>query len=496
MKTTTGMHGARHGFAITVVLLVTVVAVLAFLFSAATLTIASRSSAAQERNAAQALLAADSGLRTLIARAAVTPYSSADASFEAWIEGNFATLDLGDGVAASLDVIVETEDEITVQSTGVAGTSRRVVVQAFEIIQGPPLPASVSVPGALTSVGSIDSNSNPDVVGRDNTDVAWSYAGVDLCNAVQGDYVVDGSGVLYEVTDEAPSCGTAVQLEVVSNGNLTSLPGTTDVTLRPTAIAEDLLVETVGEDIVSTVQVTSGTRSLFGLGTPVSIGTGDGVVTGAQEDEDGNQFLTIDWTSAPGAGTALEGAVVRRAVASGVTDSDCDIDRKKAASSFPNGCLADQDLSDLFVKTFGITMDQMFSSLPDTQKLQGSDIVSSRTLSGITWVKNPDNNFRDQTGSGILIVENNPGQQLTLNVSNDFVGLIYVIGDAKIAGNGEYSANAIVVDGVTSLDVDVQGTTFIAYDPLAIMRAIAGITFPNPEAGGLGATIANTWRIR
>lgn len=492
MKTNPYPSGTRRGFAITIVLLVTVVAILAFLFSTATLTVASRSSAAQERNAAQALLAADSGLRTLNARAATTPYTASYENFTAWIEGNFTTLDLGDGIEATLDVLDETEDEVMVQSTGVAGTARRVLVQSFRIVSGPPLPALVNVPGALTSVGSVDSNSASALVaGRENTDAEWTYLNVDLCAAATGEYVETSSGVVYQVIDEEPLCGEPVAVRSTS-GTETTLPGDTDITLRPTAIAEDLTVV----DGISTVRVTPGTRSLFGFGTPISIGTGSGIVTAVDEDADGNPILTIDW-NLPGMEPAVanEGAVVRREVVSAVTNGTCDLGNK-GDETFPDGCQPGQDLSELFLKTFGITQDQMFSSLEPAQILQGSDITASRELSGITWVQDPDTNFRDQTGSGILIVEANAGQQMTLNVSNSFVGLVYVIGDAKIAGNGDFSRNAIVVDGVATLDVDVQGTTNIAYDPLAILRAVAGITFPNPEAGALGAAVENTWRIR
>lgn len=480
------MKRSRKGFAITVVLLVTVVALLAFLFSSATLTIASRSSAAQERNSTQALLAADSGLRTLRARSTLVPYTSGYGTFEAWIESNYAALDLGDGVTATLSVVGETANAVRVQSTGAAGTSQRTVVQEFQIVVGPPLPATANVPGALTSVGSIKSNSNATrVIGRANTDAAWTYTNVQLCTAAEGEYVVL-SNVLYRV-DAAPTCGGTVPLTNVATGQSIAIPpaGTTLVTHRPTALAEDLTI-VAGR---STVETTIGAATLFGVGSPISVGVGTGTVAAVD-----GATLTIDWTTEPFP-LPTEGAVVRRAVSSGVTAGACNIGNN-GGTTFPNGCVPGQNLDDLFFKTFGISSPHFLrDSLPASNRLTGNQITTSRTLSGVTWVTNPNNNFRDQTGSGILIIENDPGQTITLNVNNQFTGLIYVIGDAKIAGNAQYPG-AIIVDGLAEVITDVQGTADIFYDPLQLLRALAGITFPNPNAGGLGAALPNTWRVR
>ena len=153
-------------------------------------------------------------------------------------------------------------------------------------------------------------------------------------------------------------------------------------------------------------------------------------------------------------------------------------------------------MSNLFYKTFGISSPSLLrDSLPASQRLTGSEVLDGRTLSGVTWVNDPANNFRGQKGSGILIIENNANQTINLNVGNDFVGLIYVIGNANIQGNAQYQG-AIIVDGVATVDTSVQGTTDIHYDPLKLIRALADITFPNPNPGGLGVPVANTWRVR
>ena len=479
----------RSGFAIVIVVLISAVALLAFLFSSVTLTLASRSSAAQERASSQALLAADSGLKTLRARAAAEPYVVAThGTLTEWLNVEFGTLDLGNGVTAELEVLgTAAPPNVTIQSTGIVGTSRRVLVQAFEIVEGPPVPASVAVPGALTSVGNINNSSNAmRILGRANTVAAWSYANVAACTAMQGEYIVVG-GTAYEVTNE-PSCSSG-SVEVRGGGPFTN--GQL-VNHRPIAIKEPLVV-TGTNTLVSTVEVTDGARVLFGVGTPITIGNGtggvpsQGVVTAVADNE-----LSITWTVPP-IGSPAEGEVVRRAVTSGTTAGDCNV----RAASFPNGCVDDQNLDDLFFKTFGVANPQLLKdSLAGSQVITGSQLGDGRVLSDITWLSNPQNNVRDQTGTGILIIENNPGQSITLNVSNNFTGLIYVIGDANIQGNATM-VGAIVVDGIATVPTNVQGTgEKVAYDPLELTRALAGITFPNPEAGGLGASVDGTWRVR
>src|SRR5690606_17373023 len=71
-----------QGIAIVLVLLVSAIALMTFLFSSAALSLSSRGAAAGERNSTQALLAADSGLNTLRARASTDPYQASDGTFK------------------------------------------------------------------------------------------------------------------------------------------------------------------------------------------------------------------------------------------------------------------------------------------------------------------------------------------------------------------------------------------------------------------------------
>ncbi len=485
-----------RGFAIVIVVLVSSIALLAFLFSSATLTLASRSAASQERGATQALLAADSGLKTLVARAAANEYRpGVHGTMTNWINSTFGTLDLGGGVSAELVLlnVPSAANGAIIQSTGRAGTSRRVLIQEFEIVEGPPIAASVAVPGALTSVGNINNSSNAmRIHGRLNTEAAWTYSPVALCTAAQGEYFVTG-GFTYEVLDETPSCGGPVNVQRVGGATM-SLPGNTSGVHRPIATSQTMTSTTVNGTTTSTVEVTDGARVLFGVGTPITIGTasGGGPSLGTVTAADGN-VLTISWSVPPATTNPPEGTVIRREVSSGVTAGACNI--REAA--FPEGCDGSQNLDNLFFKTFGIADPQLLKdSLSGSQRISNSQLRDGRVLSGITWLTNPENNTRGQTGSGILIIENNPGQSITLNVHNQFTGLIYVIGDANIQGNSEM-IGALVVDGAATISTSVQGNgDKVRYDPLQLARALSNITFPNPDAGGIGGALANTWRVR
>lgn len=518
------MKNSNSGIALVAVILVSAIALITMLFASATLSLGARSAAASERDSTQALLAADSGLNTLRARGSLTPYGGG--SFGDWISENFSSVNLGGGVTASLSVIDETADFVTVQSVGAVGTSRRTLIQEFAIRRGPPVPISVSVPGALTSVATIKSqNAALCVTGKSNREEDWTVTRVvsewpngnvgdcgqvmsggtkvrlrdaTICDALVGQYLrVDGMLMrLDSVPADWPSdCSADVTLVPVGGGAPVTRPGSTNAAIRPTAISEPLVVSG-GTPRTSVVTVTPGTPSLFGVGRPITIGnTSGGQPSSGKVVAVDGLTLTIEWDEgrAP-SGSQPEGTIVRREISSGVTQNNCS---GAGSSTFPNGCVGGVDLSQLFKDTFGVSRDDLYASLTPDQIITASQATDGRVLSGLTWVTNPSNGgMSGQKGSGILIIDARDLKELKLNTDNQFDGLIYIIGNAKINGNSQFKGAVIVEGGAEISDTFAQGNGGIFYDPLQLLRSLDGITVPNPNPGGLGLPVANSWRIR
>lgn len=531
MQTTRSFN--KSGIALVAVILVGSIALMTMLFTSSLLSLSARKSASSERHSTQALLAADSGLGTLKARASLVPFPGG--SFKEWIEENFSTLDLGGGVSASLSVVFESSELVSVQSVGRIGDFRRAVVQDFTIREGPPLPISVSVPGALTSVSKIVNDSNGlCVIGRANTDAAWTVSDVvtswgngnidcsrfmasdkidtrkaTLCDSYVGQYVNVGH-TLYRVvaTPEnwPPDCNSSslseeVTLAPVGGGATVQLVASTEAQIRPTAIAEPLVVSS-GPPKTSTVLTSPATRVLFGVGMPISIGNDSsgnpslGTVTAVKGDE-----LSITWEAGrEPASYQGEGSIVRREITSGVSDEEnggCAV----RSSSFPQTCTV-SDLTGLFNSTFGVSQEALFKSLTEDQiRTHSYATNSNNTLSGLTWVTLTHKNqlkFGGQTGSGILIIDASKlgaKEVVNLNVDNNFDGLIYVIGNAKLNGNANYQGAVIVEGGATLEETMTNGTGGILYDPLQLLKSLANITVPNPVAGELGLAVPNSWRV-
>lgn len=533
-------HSSRQtGIALVSVVLIGAVALMTMLFASAMLSLSSRKSASSERNSTQALLAADSGLGTLKARASLAPFTGG--TFAAWVDSNFATLDMGGGVTATLRVVAEDADFLTIESVGRVGSFTRTVLQDYTIRRGPPLPISVSVPGALTSVSKIASDSNALCVnGRNNTVADWTITKVItawdngnvgdcnaiwndntkkvvkrpavLCDAFSGQYVTVAN-VLYRITATpaswAADCknafyGSPAELTPVGGGPAILATGDAVAAIRATSITEQLVVRS-GTPKTSVVEVTEGTPSLFGVGMPITIGndSSGNPSSGKVVAVEGNT-LTISWDAGrEPSGFQGEGAIVRRAISSGVSDissGGCQIGQ---TSTFPQQCIT-SDLVGLFKSTFGVSRDDLFNSLRPEQKISKAVATSGQLLSGLNWVtlssQDNDTKFGGQRGSGILIIDATAAdvsKPVNLNVDNGYDGLIYVIGNAKINGNAQYRG-AIIVEGYADLLVDTatQGTGGILYDPLQLLKALAGITVPNPVAGELGLAVPTSWRIK
>lgn len=507
---------SQGGIALVAVLLITVIALGAFVFSAATLSIATRSGAAQERNSTQALLAADSGVSTLRARvntAGGVQELDEGATVADWINDTFATLDLGNGVSAEI-VAAMNGDIIVVGSTGTARGASRTVFQNFVFEEPDWRPLSVNVPGALTSFATIFGRGTATVWGIDDRESDWIFTGKwvpnsapgldpvqvprQLLEASVGEYVQIGT-TRYRVEVAATSTTSNATLVPLSGGPAIPEPGGTSVGLIPFALTGEPLDGsqfTVGG--VATLPVTEASFTLFDVGYPLKVGEGEGEIVAINF---ANGTMDVRWTSPPSMGSLVEGDVLRRAVSSGVTNGSCDLGGGPRLD-FRDGCDAGEDLSRLFELTFGEGLEPddirqrstVYSSLPS---------IEGVPLDGWTWVdrSNPDDNLQNFEGQGVLVINNLVTDPVALNVGNTFQGLIYVIGNARLQGN-QVSAGAVIVDGTAIIDQEedlgdtaVAGTTDIRYDPFTLLQAIRSLSQPGDDDSVLVA-VPGTWRIR
>ncbi len=102
-------------------------------------------------------------------------------------------------------------------------------------------------------------------------------------------------------------------------------------------------------------------------------------------------------------------------------------------------------------------------------------------VEGLTWVNvSAGNELRISTstwtGSGILIVEGDA--QIT---GGAFNGIIYVIGNLRMAGNAIINGTILAETSATIGDTEITGTVDITYDEDAIREAIEDISFIHPE---------------
>lgn len=533
----------KEGFAITVVVLITLLALGAFVFSAAVLGLASRSGTSSERNSIQALLAADSALDTLTVRAAVveTPPPPLDdleedqGQFEVWIgtpgasPSGLAVYDLGGGATASLVVLDEDDATVTVQAVGSFGAARRSVIQTFVKDVPDPEFLRLAIPGALTSVKSFKSvgGGNANVVGLGLLEEDWIFTTRmegspepqpvprQLCEARAGEYV-EIDTVRYRVED-VRGCGPAdVDLFRLDTKALSpAFDGSKSAGLIPFAVTHDQ--DFVVGETQSTIRVTDASPSLFPIDSPILVGDGVGTVrlintiTDSDTGEKSYSF-TVDWAPAPG--FLREGTVIRREVPAGVTAGICPSpDDDKV---FDGDCVSGQttELANLFVKTFGASIDAVSSiaqhiPIPSGNQEGNQEVVMESNI--IKWMTLGTGalNLKGLRGAGVLVIDNRSGANLTLNVDNEMEGLIYVIGDVSLQGNA-LSRGAIVSDGdIEILGAEgelvfdendgwtsVGGTMDLHYDPVALQRNVSNITMPSTQPPSLGASVPGTWRIR
>ncbi|MDZ7704993.1 MAG: hypothetical protein U5L04_10975 [Trueperaceae bacterium] len=482
----------------------------------------SRVSAADERTSYQALLAAESGIDTLAARATAEKYRGPlnETALNGWLNtSGVGTIDFGNGNSAEVVADNVNGNDITFRSTSDVSGSRgtKVVLQEYQARREPPPP--IGVPAALTSWPDVTVTGNAAVTGvdgetadglipdRTRTDLAlpltlnpstgstFSLNVDDTEELVAGEYVQIG-GNTYRV--EAVNGETSV--------TLTAVPALNQVRTITDNTAIDIVqyAATSGYDSSSpnTLRVTD-TRNYL-VGDTIHVGSFEAEITGVNSDGS----LSVSWQgSQPNAVNGFgEGDAVRKDY-DGVTSSGGIKDT--GAREIENGTDPYSDRvknpfgaeNELFQQTFGMSYEAFEEIYPSSTSVPSS-------LSGVTHYRG-DLSFQGNEsicGSGILIVDGD----LRINGTCDegFSGVIYVKGEYSQQGNSAITG-AVVAEGNTNLQTTRvagtgggqggggrgggggnEGDSKIEFDPVVLYeqgRLLSAWQFE---------TIAGTWRQR
>ena len=501
----------QDGFAVTVVLLVTVVALGAAVVAASVSAIAVRQVGTAERRGTNAFLAAESGLNSVLAKArepSLAYDDGVDDDIDGWLQRiGLDDYTLPDGSIVRMSAQNETLERVTIRSEGIAaGGSRRVILQDF-VLQAGARPPGLFADGALISIPRIQANSAVTRLRGMTSSVAeWTFEDRFLFESRIGEYVVIDSE-LYVVEGKTDAGLPTEQVDVrrLSDDFEDTLPGTEPATLIPFALTDTV---SMSSDVLPVTDVT-----LYPVGTEVFVGNAVGTVT--VQDEDAST-LTVSWSTLPNTDLA-EGSPVRRVVASAITDltGSCP-SGPNAGNIFPQGCFQ-QDLEDLFANTFnGMTKSELreFADSEVNRDRGGGLYVntwpSGGNVSAVTWIDAASTGSVQSVGlcgDGAVILNTGTFDlevgdatdtaRININVSDacPFTGIIYVIGQLGLQGNIDNISGAVLVEGPGNF-TNVQGTgTKSLYDPIAVRRALEGLP-SDPASAGLFARLPNSWRFQ
>ena len=355
------------GFALAIVLLVSMVALVAAT-GAATLAVTSgRTATVQERRATDAQLAAESGINTIVALSRATGAFGNATSYVAgdiddWLTANngaLASATFANGTAYTREAFETAgSDVFTIRSTGTGpGGTRQVVIQDFRVAVTA-RNDSIGSAGAIVTQQGFGMQGAAMVTGRSSDPEDWIWTNAELRDGFPGEYFIledaDGQEVLYRIVSRTRS-GDSMQLESVADGSTVTLPGTTRGDLIPFAVAEDVTVPTDTTFAVSTTV-------LYTPGMTIFVGDVQAIVTDV--DATANT-VSVQW--ADGAtGTIDEASPIRARVPSAVFDDGRDWSQEEynyivlpdadcptsGASQLTDGC-AVADLSNIWGDTFG-----------------------------------------------------------------------------------------------------------------------------------------------
>ncbi|MBS3966088.1 MAG: hypothetical protein KGZ60_02370 [Truepera sp.] len=506
-----GESQRTQGFAIVVVLLISLVVLMSIVTTASVTTLTTRVTTADERVAYQALLTAESGINSLEARIRSLPTArqyhgpfndstpqlktQSLAALNAWLNAQgLATLELAKANQATLsitDLRTNPTERITVRSTGtLSDRGVKLVLVDFVRFREARIPP---VSAALTSWPAIKVSGNAMITGQAGAGASGQISNVAM---VRSPYTIRaGTPAPYSFVLQVDNVVLIrVRGYLVIGGH----------TYRVTAREENTLQLTMLERAIAKRTITAGSpvhlipyatavevRSLnattfkvsdtlgFLVNDAISVGARRATVTGINHQR---ETISVSWEGAPptDSNRIAEGTPITRAI-SGATShgaivvlGNATVDNPRPHNSGISNPFALDPTRTLFYQIFKLTYQDFTARYPT---------VPSGGFNGeVSGVRHLNGNLNltgnsSICGRGVLVVNGD----LTINGScNDgFYGLIYVRGQYRQQGNSTING-AVVAEGRselgnpsddTALAGTGQGAAKLGYDPRALLEA-------------------------
>lgn len=527
--------GARdQGVALVVTLLFTGIVLMIIVMTSATLVTGARSGGADERRAYQALLAAESGLNTVMVRVnrrlSTTPYTgSTQAALQAWLGGLNTDPDAA-LFPATLTFTPKSGDVFTVESRGAASGAVKVALQDFRLTPVF-LSSGMRLRAALTSLPRINANGSSKITGQSGRGQITTLTGSGLTAALGSAgvtvTVADASGLLVGDYVQVPSGGPTFRVDGINGTQLTlaSVPGTLGTALvAASGAGVDLILNAAARTTSSvtdplTQRVSNATD--FTIGETVIVGGFKAKVT-ALSGGTTPDALVLDWLAGQPA-SIPEGTQITRDLSAMRSASTIEVkSAENALDSFgmdgTNDCqLVDKKLVNcegagdpLLTNGSSLEADRFF-----TQQLLG---LTDAQLNDLVPISYPDasGNFppmvnalrriraqdfdallKNSASSGVLIVDGDINSNVNGNTTFD--GFIYFRGNQGGKFNGNLTVNGAVavrggpIEGITTDDVvtDITGNLTVNFNAVKLRQMLM------TTRGGLHLSdTQGTWRQR
>lgn len=476
---------------------------------------------ASERQAYQALLAAESGLNALPRRAAefvrTAPYAgTTHAELVSWVAGLQAQLQgtLPPDSAVTLTAVPGSADTFTARYQGASGGALKRIAQDYRITART-LPPGLRPRSGLISRPAITGNGSAKVLPQNVSGTVTTIAGAapSLAALSPGLTLAVASSSGLAPGDYVRISGSTFRIDAVAGNTVTvaRMPG-------PSATAQslsgnvDLIFNAVAQSysgVTPSTAVKISNINDFAVGHIVKVGTIKATVATIDYS---TKMVTLNWDGAPPA-TLSEGTAVTRDTAA--LSSAGTISPKDNQLDYYQGVVGGVATPDCFKSGTTVTcagandpvlaaagLTQTASSLSFTQLLLGltdeelNDLVPTTSApfpamtGGILRVNASDfeSAIKGRTSQGVLIIDGDI--DANMNGNTTFNGLIYVRGNLIGFGNGNFTVNgSVAVRGTTGGVSNILGSLQINYNAVALRSVLNAATGSRQLS-----TVAGTWR--